>query len=60
MVTLFFKYSNSFVMVCARVRKEFEDMRVNEQTKEFIRVGDTVRTVEWLKGELMSFLQASS
>ena len=60
MVALFFRCVNPFVIVSAWVRKEFLDMRVNEQRIEFIRVGDTVRTVEWLKGELMSFLQASS
>lgn len=60
MVTLLFEYVNPFVAACAWVRKEFEDVRVNEQRKEFSRVGDTVRTVEKLKRELMSFLQASS
>ena len=39
-------------MVWARVEKEFSDMRQNEREIKFIRVGDTVRTVDQLKGEL--------
>ena len=40
-------------MVCTWVGKEFTDMRQNEREITFIRVGDTVRTVGQLKGELM-------
>ena len=40
-------------MVRARVGKEFPDMRQNEREIKFIRVGDTVRTVGQLKGELV-------
>ena len=40
-------------MVCARVEKEFPDMRQNKRRIKFIRVGDTVRTLGKLKGELM-------
>ena len=39
------------VVVCVRVGKEFPDMRQNEQRIKFIRVGDTIRTAGWLKGE---------
>ena len=43
-------------MVCAVfdvwVGKEFTDMRQNERRIEFIRVGDIVRIVGCLKGEL--------
>ena len=39
-------------MVHAQVGKEFPDMRrQNERRIKFIRVGDVVRTVGWLKGE---------
>ena len=31
-------------------------MRQNERRIKFIRVGDTVRTVSWLKGELTPFV----
>ena len=40
-------------MVHAWVGKEFPDMRQNEREIKFIRVGDAVRTVGQLKGELM-------
>ena len=40
------------VVVRARVGKEFPDMRQNERRIKFIRVGDAVRTVDQLKGEL--------
>ena len=40
------------VMVWAQVGKEFPDMRQNGREIKFIRVGDTVRTVGQLKGEL--------
>ena len=40
-------------MVRAWVGKEFPDMRQNEREIKFIRVGDVVRTVGQLKGELM-------
>ena len=33
------------------VGKEFPDMRQNEREIKFIRMGDTVRTVDQLKGE---------
>ena len=38
-------------MVCARVGKEFPDMRHNERQIECIRVGDTIRTASQLKGQ---------
>ena len=38
-------------MVCARVGKEFPDMRQNEREIECLRVGDTVRTAGQLKAE---------
>ena len=41
------------VMVRAWAGKEFPDMRQNERELKFIRVGDAVRTVGQLKGELM-------
>jgi len=37
------------------VRKEFPDVRQNVRRIKFIRVGDTIRTVSWLKGELTPF-----
>ena len=42
-------------MVHAWVGKEFPDMRQIEQRIKLIRVGDTVRTVDWFKGELNFF-----
>ena len=39
-------------MVQAQVGKEFPDMRQNEREIKVIRMGDTVRTVGQLKGEL--------
>ena len=41
------------VVVCEWFGKEFPDMRQNERRIKFIRVGDAVRTVGQLKGELM-------
>ena len=41
------------VVVQARVGKEFPDMRQNERKIKFIRMGDAVRTVGQLRGELM-------
>ena len=41
------------VVVRAQVGKEFPDVRQNEREIKFIRVGDTVRTVGQLKGELV-------
>ena len=41
------------VVVRAQVGKEFPDMRQSEREIKFIRVGDTVRTVGQLKGELV-------
>ena len=43
------------VMVHVQVRKEFSDMRQNERRIKFIRVGDAVRTIGQLKGELKTF-----
>ena len=40
-----------FVVVREWVGKEFPDMRQNERRIKFIRVRDSVRTVDWLKGE---------
>ena len=40
-------------MVRARFGKEFPDTEQYERRIEFIRVGDTVRTEGWLKGEPM-------
>ena len=37
-------------MVCVQAGKEFTDIRQNERRIEFIRVGDTIRTADWLKG----------
>ena len=45
--------AKSRVVVRAWVGKEFPDLRQNERRIKFIRVGDTVRTVGQLKGELM-------
>ena len=42
-------------MVHVQVGKEFPDMRQNERRIKFIRVGDAVRTVCWLKGEQNTF-----
>ena len=42
-------------MVDAWVGKEFPDMRQNERRIKLVRVGDAVRTVGWLKGELNRF-----
>ena len=39
-------------MVRVWVGKEFPNMRQNEREVRFIRVGDAVRTVDQLKGEL--------
>ena len=39
------------VVVHAWVGKEFPDMRQNERSIKFIRVGDAVRTAGQLKGE---------
>ena len=36
--------------------KEFPDMRQNERRMAFIRMGDAVRTVGQLKGELTPFI----
>ena len=41
------------VVVRALVGKEFPDNRQNEREVKFIRVGDAVRTVGQLRGELM-------
>ena len=39
-----------------RVGKEFPGMRQNERRIEFIRVGDAVRRVGWLKEEPAPFV----
>ena len=39
-------------MLQAWIGKEFPDMRQNERKIKFIRMGDAVRTVGQLKGEL--------
>ena len=39
-------------MVCAQVGKEFPDMGQHERRIQFIRMGDTNKTVGWPKGEL--------
>ena len=39
-------------MVWVQVGKEFPDMRQNEREIKFIRMGDAVRIVGQLKGEL--------
>ena len=49
----------SVVAVQAWVGKEFPDTRYNERRIEFIRMGDTVRTVGQLKGEQMLFKASS-
>ena len=41
------------VVVRAQVGKEFPDVRQSERRIKFIRVGDAVRTVGQLEGELM-------
>ena len=43
------------VMVCPWVAKEFPDVRQNEKRVKFTKVGDAVRTMGWLKGELNPF-----
>ena len=42
-----------YVVVHARVGKEFPDMKQNEKEVKFIRVRDADRTVGQLEGELM-------
>ena len=42
-------------VVLVHVGKEFPEMRRNERRTNFIRVGDAVRTVCWLKGERNPF-----
>ena len=39
------------IMVCVQLGKEFPNMRQNEKSMKFIRVGKAVRTVGRLKGE---------
>ena len=46
---------NGLIELCVSLR----DTRQNERRIKFIRVGDAVRTVDWLKGEL-NLSQASS
>ena len=48
-----FTYDAEGAVVRARVGKEYPDMRQNERDIKFIRVGDAVRTVGQLTGELM-------
>ena len=45
--------TDTSVVVCVQVGKELPDTRQNDRRKEFIQVGDTVRTVGQFKGELM-------
>ena len=45
--------TDTSVVVWVQVGKELPDTRQNDRKKEFIRVGDTVRTVGQLKRELM-------
>ena len=40
-------------MFLVQVGKEFPDMRQNEREIKFIRMGDTVRTVDQFKRELI-------
>ena len=44
------------IVVHGLVGKEFPDMRQDERRTEFLRVGDVIRTADWLKGELTPFL----
>ena len=43
------------VMVHVWAGKEFPYMRQNERRIKFIRVGDAIKTVGWLKGDLNPF-----
>ena len=43
------------VMVHVWAGKEFPDMRQNERRIKFRRVGDAIKTVGWLKGDLNPF-----
>ena len=43
-------------MVCARVGKEFPDMRQNERRIKSIRVGDAIRIEGQLKGQPTAFV----
>ena len=40
------------IVVCVQLGKDFPNMRQNEKSMKFIRVGKAVRTVGRLKGEL--------
>ena len=46
--------------VFVQVGKEFSDTRQIERRIKFIRVGDAVKTVGWLRGELIPFAGSSS
>ena len=46
------RYGKTTVVVRVQAGKEFLDMRQNEREIKFISVGDAVRTVGQLKGEL--------
>ena len=46
-------WATKTVVVQVWVGKEFPDMRQKEREIKFIRVGDAVRTVDQIKGELM-------
>lgn len=50
---LYFRIS---AMVCAWVGKNFLDMKQNERGIKLIKMGDGVRTVGQLKGELTPFM----
>ena len=52
-------FGDQSVVVCVWVGKEFPDTRQNERRIKFIRVGDAIRSVGWLKGELMLNRQGS-
>ena len=43
-------------MAHLQVGEEFPDMKQNKRKIKFIRVEDTVRTADWFKGELTSYV----
>ena len=50
-----FAFSLETIVVFVQVGKEFSDTRQIERRIKFIRVGDIVKTVGWLKGEVTPF-----
>ena len=50
-----FALSPETIVVFVQVGKEFSDTRQIERRIKFIRVGDTVKTAGWLKGEATPF-----